>query len=163
MNTILTGKIKKINLKLWFNKKICFFDKKNPVNWFKFAILKTQGNQLNFWFNMNNQDIIFQFTFLQGMSCEFEFAILKQKSRKSIWICDLTWKIKKIYLNLNFWQEKSSKLIWICNFDTKSRKLIWICDLTWKIKKIYLNFLFWLEKSCKLIWICNFDMKNQNN
>ena len=58
---ILTGEIKKINLKLWFNTEFCVFDKKNPVNWFNI--------------------------------CHFE------KSRKLIWIGDLTRKIKKIYLN----------------------------------------------------------------
>ena len=41
----------------------------------------------------------------------FRFAILTQKSMKLIWICVLTWKIKKIYLNFLFWHEKSSKLI----------------------------------------------------
>ena len=39
----------------------------------------------------------------------------------------LTWKIKKIYLNLQFWQEKSRKLIWSCdliqNFVFLTRKI----------------------------------------
>ena len=62
---ISTGKIKKINLKLWFNKKFRVFAKKNPVNWFEFPILKNWiENQLNFWYNMKNQEFMFQFTFL---------------------------------------------------------------------------------------------------
>ena len=47
---ILTGKIKKINLKLWFKIKFCVFDKKNPVvNWFEFEILTEKIKEIDFF------------------------------------------------------------------------------------------------------------------
>ena len=54
---ILTGKIKKIYLKLWFNIKFCVFDKKNPVNWFEFAILTEKIKEIDFFENETNVQI----------------------------------------------------------------------------------------------------------
>ena len=110
------------------------------------------------WFNIKNQENIFQFAFLtrqiEEIGLKFEFAILTQKSKKLIWICDLSWKIKKIYLNLNFWQENSSKLIWICNLDSK-------------IKDFNLNLWFDMKNQENIfefsIQICVFDKKNPLN
>ena len=108
------------------------------------------------WFNIKNQENIFQFAFLtrqiEEIGLKFEFAILTQKSKKLIWICDLSWKIKKICLN--FWQENSSKLIWICNFDTK-------------IKDFNFNLWFNMKNQENMfefsIQICVFDKKNPLN
>ena len=63
---ILTGEIKKVNLKLWFKIKFCVFYKKNPVNWFEFAVL-TEQNQGNWYdipfyiFDKKNQVSWFEF------------------------------------------------------------------------------------------------------
>ena len=140
VSKILTRKIKKIymNFLFWLVKSCIFilFSSSNTQfyesrtfcllfeNFFQINVLNQYQNtpknanitkRKNILQHLNLGKLIF-FPYLMNR------LIWQDKSRKLIWICNLTWKIKKINSNMRFWQEKSIRLIWICNFDWKNQE-----------------------------------------